>query len=392
MTREELVRANEARYISKVQKIPYYDMVFERGDGALLYDTEGNEYIDLLSSAGSANTGNANLEIAEAVYEQMKKICQITPAYVFTEKNVELAKKLTEPTPGDFDKKVAFGLSGSNSIDGAIKLGKGYTKRNRLISFFVSVTGLNSTIGAILTVVVVAIIVLMGGEATIKSFAWTIPLMVAIGAVMAIIAFTQGDGSVLEAPVHLERAATPNWLIAPFVYVSYNTICSVCSLSPIGFEAKSRKDAVIGGVVGGATIGGLALLIMLGLLKNQEAMLNNDMPMYAMAVGMNKYLGWAYALMLMIAILTTAIALLFGLVERLAAYEKAPLFKNKKLVVVVISVLGLLGSFVGFTTLVGTLYPLSGYVGLLLIFALFYNYFRTGKIAKAEQSGKVKIS
>lgn len=133
-------------------------------------------------------------------------------------------------------------------------------------------------------------------------------------------------------------------------------------------------------------------MIMLGLLKNQEAMLNNDMPMYAMAVGMNKYLGWAYALMLMIAILTTAIALLFGLVERLAAYENVPLFKNKKLVVVVISVLGLLGSFVGFTTLVGTLYPLSGYVGLLLIIALFYNYFRTSKIVKAKQSSKIKTS
>ncbi len=147
MTREQMVREGESRYISKVQKIPYYDMVFERGAGALLYDTEGNEYIDLLASAGSANTGNGNKEIAEAVYEQMKKICQITPAYVYTEKNVELAKKLTELTPGDFPKKVAFGLSGSDSIDGAIKFAKGYTKRNRLISFKGAYHG--STYGAI---------------------------------------------------------------------------------------------------------------------------------------------------------------------------------------------------------------------------------------------------
>lgn len=259
-------------------------------------------------------------------------------------------------------------------------------------SLFASVTGLNSTIGAIIVVAIVAIIVLMGGEATIKSFAWTIPVMVVIGAVMAIIAFTSGDGSVMDAPVHMDRAATPHWLITPFVYVSYNMICSVCSLSPIGFEARSRRDAVIGGVVGGATMGVLALLIMLGLLKNQAAMLNNDMPMYAMAVGMNKYLGWAYALMLMIAILTTAIALLFGLVERLAAYESVPLFKNKKLVVIAISVLGLLGSFVGFTTLVGTLYPLTGYIGLLLIVALFYNYFRTQKFAQKEQKMPAKVN
>ncbi len=77
----------------------------------------------------------------------MKKLCQITPAYVYTEKNVELAKKLTEITPGDFPKKVAFGLSGSDSIDGAIKFAKGYTKRNRLISFRGAYHG--STYGAI---------------------------------------------------------------------------------------------------------------------------------------------------------------------------------------------------------------------------------------------------
>lgn len=145
MTPEE-VRKTEARYISKSQKIPYFDMVFERGEGPLLYDSEGKEYIDLLSSASSAILGHGNQEVADAVARQIRQLGQYTIAYVYMEKPVLLAKKLAGLAPGDRDKKVAFGLSGSDSIDGAIKYARGYTKRHKLISFQGSYHG--STYGA----------------------------------------------------------------------------------------------------------------------------------------------------------------------------------------------------------------------------------------------------
>lgn len=141
------VRANEAKYVAKTQKIPYFDMVFEKGQGALIYDTEGKSYIDLLASAGSANLGHGNKEIADAVYRQMTTLGQYTVAYVYMENSVRLAEKLTALAPGNFPKKVAFGMTGSDSIDGAIKFAKGYTKRSRLISFEGSYHG--STYGAI---------------------------------------------------------------------------------------------------------------------------------------------------------------------------------------------------------------------------------------------------
>ena len=45
-------------------RIPYYDLVVDHARGALLYDVEGNEYIDLLAAATSANVGHSHPQMA----------------------------------------------------------------------------------------------------------------------------------------------------------------------------------------------------------------------------------------------------------------------------------------------------------------------------------------
>ena len=239
-------------------------------------------------------------------------------------------------------------------------------------SLFATLTGLSPTVGAAIMIVIVVVTVLLGSEATINSFSVIVPIMVIIGVVVAVIAFSKGPDSFASAPVHLERAAAGNWILTALLYVSFNTICAICVLAPMGFEARTRKDAKLGGILGGVTLGGLALFIVLGLITNQTEMLTNDMPMYAIASSMNKFLGAAYAFMLLGAIFTTAAGLLFGL-------------KNRKLVVLIIAVLGLIGSLAGFTTLVGTLYPATGYLGFLIIATLCYNYFKSVKTPKSEE-------
>ena len=146
MTNQLLIE-EEKKYIAKAQKIPYSPVVFTSGEGAILYDCEGKEYIDFLSSAGSANIGHGNKEIANEVKEQMEKLSQYTIAYFSGEPSVKLAKKLVELVPGDNDKKVIYSLTGSASIDGAIKFARAYTGRQKLISFVESYHG--STYGAI---------------------------------------------------------------------------------------------------------------------------------------------------------------------------------------------------------------------------------------------------
>lgn len=142
-----LIVKKEKQFVAKTQKIPYYPVAFKSGEGALLYDYEGNEYIDFLASAGSANIGHGNKELAQAVKEQMDDLTQYTLAYFNSGPPIDLAEKLVEIAPGDNDKKVLYSATGSACIDAAIKLARGYTGRTKIISMFEAYHG--STFGAI---------------------------------------------------------------------------------------------------------------------------------------------------------------------------------------------------------------------------------------------------
>lgn len=128
-------------------RVPYFPLVVKRGHGAIIEDTAGKQYIDLLASAAAVNTGHTHPRVVAAITEQARNLIHYTPAYLYLEQTVQLAEELIAITPGDFPKRVAFGLSGSDAIDGAIKLARAYTGRYRLVSFVQSYHG--STFGAI---------------------------------------------------------------------------------------------------------------------------------------------------------------------------------------------------------------------------------------------------
>ncbi|WP_027702225.1 aminotransferase class III-fold pyridoxal phosphate-dependent enzyme [Metaclostridioides mangenotii] len=145
-TTSKSIDKKEKQYIAKTQKIPYYPVAFKSGRGAMLYDFEGNEYVDFLASAGSANIGHGNKELSEAVKDQMDDLTQYTLAYFNSEPPIRLAEKLVEIAPGDNNKKVLYSATGSACIDAAIKLSRAFTGRTKIISLFESYHG--STFGA----------------------------------------------------------------------------------------------------------------------------------------------------------------------------------------------------------------------------------------------------
>ena len=142
----EIVRQDD-EVLSPFSRVPYYPLVIKKGYGAVVEDMNGNKYIDLLSSAGALNTGHSHPKVVEAIIGQVKEFIHYTPAYMYHEPLVKLANRLCEITPGNFKKRVTFGLSGSDANDGMIKLARAYTGREKVISFIKSYHG--STYGAI---------------------------------------------------------------------------------------------------------------------------------------------------------------------------------------------------------------------------------------------------
>jgi len=135
------------KYISQSSRVPYFPLAVKSGHGAIIEDADGNEYIDLLSSAAALNTGHAHPKIVKAITDQAKEFIHYTPAYMYHDILVQLAKKLIEITPGNFEKRVAYGVSGSDANDGVIKFARAYTGRKKIITYVQSYHG--STYGAL---------------------------------------------------------------------------------------------------------------------------------------------------------------------------------------------------------------------------------------------------
>jgi adenosylmethionine-8-amino-7-oxononanoate aminotransferase len=104
--------------------------MLERGQGALLYDMDGREYLDALSGGVFAVlAGYGREEIARAMYEQAQKLNYTSPYASTSEVTVELARKLADITPGDLGASF-FCNSGSEAVEASIKLAHAYHEAN----------------------------------------------------------------------------------------------------------------------------------------------------------------------------------------------------------------------------------------------------------------------
>ena len=128
-------------------KVPYYPLAIHKGFGAIVEDLDGRRYIDLLSSAGAVNTGHCHPKVVDAIKKQAEKLILYTHAYMYQEPIVKLSQELIDITPGAFQKRVFYGLCGSDANDGAIKMARVATGRPKIVSFIRSYHG--STYGAI---------------------------------------------------------------------------------------------------------------------------------------------------------------------------------------------------------------------------------------------------
>jgi len=128
--------ADFSRYVNpqkaRVLKNAGLDIIEGKREGAAVWDITGKKYIDCITSAGSFNVGRRNPEIIDA----LKKALDDYDLGVFllcSKPKADLAKRLAEITPGDLQ-YVMYGSGGGEANDFAIKLARGYTMKNEIVS------------------------------------------------------------------------------------------------------------------------------------------------------------------------------------------------------------------------------------------------------------------
>jgi len=137
------ILAKDSKYVIRAWSTIAEPVAISRGEGALVWDYEGKEYIDCNSGQFCNNIGYSHPAVIRAVQDQVTRVMQLG-AHQTTETNAEYAEMIAGLAPGDL-KKIYFTSGGTESVNVAVKMARAYTGKYEIIALKNSYHGLTGT-------------------------------------------------------------------------------------------------------------------------------------------------------------------------------------------------------------------------------------------------------
>jgi 4-aminobutyrate aminotransferase len=144
--RAKAVIARDARAVSP-SYTRGYPLVAESASGAMVQDVDGNRFLDFNAGIAVVATGHCHPRVVDAIQKQAARLIHMSGTDFYYDEMVTLAEKLGEIAPGDVERRVSFGNSGAEAVEGCIKLARWSTGRDKIIAFFGAFHG--RTMGAL---------------------------------------------------------------------------------------------------------------------------------------------------------------------------------------------------------------------------------------------------
>jgi len=252
-------------------------------------------------------------------------------------------------------------------------------------SIFEQQFGIPSMVGNIVMTLLTLLTVCLNIQRVISIIGLATPFLLALVIIIAGYSFMTMDASFSELQQIAEKqnAAASNWGIGALLYVSYNIAAGAAMLTVMGGTIKDEKTAGLGGILGGIGLGVLIMLINLGMLTKLNKVSGVDMPILFLANEISPLFGLLMSLILLGMIYNTAVGMLYAFTARIVKPE-LPKFK---VFVVLFGIAAFGASFIGFIQLVGTVYPVIGYLGFTLMAAIIVTWLKRKQKAKNAITG-----
>ena len=183
------------------------------------------------------------------------------------------------------------------------------------------------------------------------------------------------DWTTLEAIAHTIKPATSNvW----FSVINYYSLCAMTAVSMafiLGGSVVRIGIAEKGGTRGGLLVGLVVFIAAISIFANLDTVKDADLPILAIANQIHPWLAYIYAITVFSLIFNTAFSLFYSIARRFANGST----KRMRIVIISVVIIGYICSFFGFKDLISILYPILGYMGLLLLIILIYGWLRDRK-------------
>ncbi|KJK04672.1 YkvI family membrane protein [Pseudomonas tussilaginis] len=241
--------------------------------------------------------------------------------------------------------------------------------------------GIPALTGSVLVTLLVVAVVCLDVNKVIVLIGAVTPFLILAAIAIALYAVFTRDLSfaALDQVASQQESGARHWLLGAFLYVSYNVVAGAPMLAILGGAARGEKTAIWGGILGGAGLGGLMLIMSAGLLSRLDTVADLPMPMLSIASEVSPVLGVIMCVIIFGMIVNTAVGMLYSFVARLLPAGT----RNFRLGSVAAGVAAFVCSLIGFISLVGQVYPFFGYLGFVVMLAVLIGWLRMGRIKRA---------
>lgn len=231
--------------------------------------------------------------------------------------------------------------------------------------------GVPAWIANTIMTVLVILVAILGAQGLLAAFELLVPFLAAAALIISIVIFVKHGFEPIEFKAFSgSNPLLGNWIFAVISYVSYNLMAAISILVPLSQQTRDEKVIRKGMIMGTLVLTVIFAGVLLPITFHTSMIADSDMPMLEFARMVGSVMGMIYTILLLGGMFGGALSSLYAIVVRVR--QIGPL-KGTSLLIV-ISAVSLAGSMFGFKELVGTIFPVFGYLGFFSLPCILEHY------------------
>lgn len=230
--------------------------------------------------------------------------------------------------------------------------------------------GVNKQVGTVFMAILTIVTTLFGLNGIVRATSSFAPITVAFLLLISICTIVANPGKIVESGQVVEKLSLSkpafNFFVSTVIYALYCVLPNVPVIAAIGSEEKDRRLIRISGIIGGTAIGLCIVIVNLAMLTDIKDIYYHEVPVLSLAKQISPILGIGFVFILLEAIYTTAVIVLYGFTTQFAK----PGTRKYTIVTIISVIAATFAGFIPFSTLIGMISPVLGYLGLIVLIGI----------------------
>ncbi|MCY1037668.1 hypothetical protein OWI77_02375 [Staphylococcus nepalensis] len=240
--------------------------------------------------------------------------------------------------------------------------------------------GIPYAISSLILVLIILATLFLKFDRLITVLGMVTPFLVIIVTIIAIYYFTTGsfDFNSANQYANNDNRTDKWWWFDAINYGSLQIAAAFSFLSVMGGRLKYEKSTIYGGILGGAIVTFLLLMLNLGMVTEFTNITDVALPSLLLANHISPIIGTFMAIIMILVIYNTVVGLMYAFASRFTE----PYQRNYYILIIIMAIVTFATTFIGFIELIGKVFPVMGIFGFILLIPIFIK----GVFRKSNQS------